>query len=121
MRIKTDENIPGIVVSMLREDGHDVTSVREQNLTGADDGRLARICLEESRVLLSHDLEFADIRRFPPRDHAGLVVLRPGRGGPRHAARLVVSIRDRLRSEDLHGLLWVVNEGSLRIRDDPAP
>jgi hypothetical protein len=121
MRIKTDENVPGIIVSMLHEDGHDVTSVREQDLTGVDDSQLARICVEEMRVLLSLDLEFADIRRFPPRVHAGLVVLRPGRGGPRHAARLLASIRDRLRNANLHGLLWVVNEGSLRIRDDPAP
>jgi len=113
--------MPGIVVSMLREDGHDVASVREEELTGVGDAQLARICLVEARVLLSLDVEFADIRRLPPRDHAGLVVLRPARAGPRHAARLVASIRDRLQSESLHGLLWVVNEGSIRIRDDPAP
>ncbi|HEX5011129.1 MAG TPA: DUF5615 family PIN-like protein [Planctomycetota bacterium] len=120
MRIKTDENIPDTIVAMLREDGQDVTSVRVQELTGIGDSQLSRICQAEARALMSLDLEFADIRKFPPRDHAGLVVLRPGRSGPQHAARLVASIRDRMRTESLHGLLWVVNEGSLRIRDDPA-
>jgi predicted nuclease of predicted toxin-antitoxin system len=121
MRIKTDENIPDVIVSMLHEDGHDVMTVREQQLTGVGDGQLARICVEEARVLLSLDLEFADIRKFPPQAHAGLVVLRPGRDGPRHAARVVASIRNRLGTENLRGLLWVVSESSIRIRDDDAP
>ena len=119
MRFKTDENVPSIVVSRLRSDGHEVASVQDEGLDGIDDATLAIVCLAESRVLLTHDLGIADVRRFPPASHAGLVVLKPARQGPVHSARILELIRERLRTADLRGQLWIVGESGLRIRERP--
>jgi hypothetical protein len=121
MRFKTDENVPGLVVSALRADGHDVMSVSDQRMVGAADDSLARVCLSESRALLSLDLGLADIRKFPPQKHGGLVILRPARPGAAHAARVLGLVRERLRAADLRGQLWIVGEAGLRIRDDLPP
>ena len=121
MRFKVDENVPGVVVSALRADGHEVASVHDQDLDGVDDRALALVCLSESRVLLTHDLGIADVRRFPPASHAGLVVLKPARQGPRHSARVLELIRERLRTAELRGQLWIVGESGLRIRGDSPP
>ena len=118
MRFKADENVPNVVVSKLRADGHQVASVREEGLDGLDDRTLALVCLAESRVLVTHDLGLADVRRFPPASHSGLVVLKPARQGPVHSARVLELIRERLRSAELSGQLWIVGESGLRIRGD---
>jgi len=119
MLFKTDENIPHLVASLLKADGHDVMTVRDQRLAGSTDQVLASVCATEFRVLVSLDLGFADIRHFPPRQYAGLVIVRPARPDPVHVARLLQLACDRLRTDDPRGKLWIVGESGLRIRDDP--
>jgi predicted nuclease of predicted toxin-antitoxin system len=40
MRLKVDENLPRAVCDLLNRAGHDVISVGEQGLGGADDARI---------------------------------------------------------------------------------
>lgn len=60
MKIKLDENIGRRGAELLRTAGHDVTTVRDQNLQGAPDEALYKICAGEARVLitLDHDSDF---------------------------------------------------------------
>lgn len=51
---------------MLREAGHDVATVADQELVGADDTELAGVCAREHRILVTLDIGFADIRNYPP-------------------------------------------------------
>lgn len=76
MRWKIDENIHPAVAALLQGRGHDAVTVWGQNLQGASDRRLAKICLSERRALLTLDLDFANILAYPPEAHAGIVVLR---------------------------------------------
>jgi hypothetical protein len=45
-------------------------------MASAPDEQIALRAKETSAVLLSRDLDFADIRRYPPSQYAGIVVLR---------------------------------------------
>ena len=119
MRFKTDENLPGDIVIALRTDGHDVSSVRDQGMSGRPDEAVAQACTVEGRVVFSLDLDFADVRRFPPHRHAGIIVLRPSRQDPIPVMRLFELVRSRLRSADIRGQLWIVGESGLRIRSRP--
>lgn len=76
MKFKLDENLPAEAAQYLSEVGFDAMSVLDQGLGGAADARLARICKEEDRVLLTFDLDFANTRSYPPGEHAGLIVFR---------------------------------------------
>ena len=51
MKIKLDENIGRRGVELLRLAGHDVMTVRDQNLQGARDGTLFDVCGVEDRDL----------------------------------------------------------------------
>jgi predicted nuclease of predicted toxin-antitoxin system len=53
-----------------------VETVAQENLSGTNDGRLLQVCIAESRCLISLDLDFADVLRFPPRNTPGIAVLR---------------------------------------------
>src|SRR2546423_1786205 len=76
MQFKVDENLHSDVAELLRQHGHDALSVYEQGLRGRSDQEIADVCKRESRAILTLDLDFADIRSFPPSDYAGIIVLR---------------------------------------------
>lgn len=65
---------------MLRLAGHDVETVFQEHLSGARDEIIFEACVRESRCLLTLDLDFADVTRYPPHTSAGLAVLRLPRG-----------------------------------------
>lgn len=76
MKIKLDENMPADLGTVLRDAGHDVHSAVEEGLAGQADARVLEVAQEEGRILMSYDTDFADVRRYPPDSHAGIVVFR---------------------------------------------
>jgi len=44
-----------------------VETIAQEKLSGTSDERLFEICIAEGRCLISLDLDFADVVRFPPR------------------------------------------------------
>ena len=49
-------------------------SVIDEHLEGTPDAQLLDACRSESRLLITLDLDFADIRAYPPSGHAGIWV-----------------------------------------------
>jgi len=76
MKIKLDENLPKALAALLRAAGHDVATLVEETLGGADDPQIIQATASEGRLLMTFDLDFADIRRYPIGSHAGIVVFR---------------------------------------------
>ena len=76
MKDKLDENIPADLASRLRQDGHDVASVAEEGLGREDDPPVLKAATNEGRILMTFDLDFADVRQYPPGSHGGIVVFR---------------------------------------------
>ena len=116
MRFKVDENLPVEVAEALRQSGHDAVTVLEQQHGGSADARLAALCQQEGRVLVTLDMDFADIRTYPPAAFPGLIVLRLGRQDKLHVLDVLARLLQVLRSELLDGTLWIVEENRIRIR-----
>src|SRR5437868_6089303 len=68
--------MPADLAAMLQKQGHDVADVAGEGLAGEDDPLVLRAAITEDRILLTFDLDFADIRHYPPGTHPGIVVLR---------------------------------------------
>ena len=117
MRIKVDENIGGSGGDLLRRDGHDVMTVREQGLAGAADTVVFQACKAEGRTLITLDRDFGQVPRFPPDRSAGIVILELG--GPASLRALLDRLREFLAlaaTEPVHGKLWIVEPGRIRVR-----
>ena len=82
-RFKLDDNLPSRAALVLRKAGHDASTVSEEGLGGSSDEALARACADEDLVLLTLDLDFADIRACGSPDSPGIVVLRVRHQGTR--------------------------------------
>lgn len=116
MRFKTDENLPEEVAAALRDAGWDALSVVEQQLAGKVDPQIARACREESRVIVTLDLGFSDIRSYPPNDYAGVIVLRPATQAKPFVMAIVHRLIMALRERPINHELWIVDDRRIRIR-----
>ena len=71
MRVKLDENLPVQLKRLFTESGHDAATVLDEGMGGATDAEVTRVCTDEERVLVTQDMDFADIRAYPPRGVSG--------------------------------------------------
>ena len=76
MKLFLDENLSPQHSSELRTEGHDAVSVLEVGLSGASDEQVLRFAVENGRVLVTLDADFANVMRFPPEQTLGVVRLK---------------------------------------------
>lgn len=107
--------------ALLAAAGHDVSTVLEQELTGASDEVIFKICADEGRALVTLDHDFAQVLRFPPHLSAGIVVLElPGRATLESLHQRLQEFLRALTVRPLGRELWIVEPARVRIhqRDD---
>ncbi|MHB1033559.1 MAG: DUF5615 family PIN-like protein [Pirellulales bacterium] len=116
MRFKIDENLHAEVADVLRAHGHDAQTVFDEGLRGHSDAEIAAAACREERVVLTLDLDFGNIREYPPDQYRGLIVLRVADQSRRHVLHVMDRVIAVLNSAPLDRHLWVVSEGGIRIR-----
>ena len=117
MKFKIDENLPVEVAELLRQVGYDAMTVLDQHLGGETDDNIGTICQQEGRIIMTLDLDFADIRTYPPKEFAGLIVLRLTRQDKWHVLEIVERLLSVLEKESPEKRLWIVDEQRVRIRE----
>ena len=63
MKLLMDENMPREAADLLRNLGHDVKSIQDLNLQGTTSGDIYRLIQAEERILVTLNLDFANILR----------------------------------------------------------
>ena len=116
MKIKLDENLSRHLKARLLWEGHEVATAAEEGLLGKDDLEVGAAARGGVRMLFTLDLEFADLRKFPPGDHPGVVLFRPRSMGPGAVSRLVLEFVRETNLADLAGCGVVVEPRRVRIR-----
>ena len=92
MRFLVDANLPRSLVDLISNLGHQVEFVRDIGMADAPDSAVSKHAQAAGAVLLTRDLDFADIRNYPPEHYPGIVVFRL----PDDAlAAEIVSVADR--------------------------
>jgi predicted nuclease of predicted toxin-antitoxin system len=117
VRFKLDENLPRDAAALLRDAGHDVETVLDEQLGGRPDPDIFETCQAETRILVTFDLDFADIRQYPPSGHAGVWILRPSSqsiGNTPSLLRGAIALAD---TEPVAKRLWIIQPDSVRIRE----
>lgn len=114
--VKLDENLAAAHARLLRERGYEVDRVQDEGLSGCSDGRLWHQVVKEGRILITLDLDFGDIRRFPPGKHPGLILLRPKAKGRQAVSAVLLRIVQDHRLEDFRGCLVVADPRRTRVR-----
>ncbi|HMK74699.1 MAG TPA: hypothetical protein VK568_00815 [Thermodesulfobacteriota bacterium] len=101
MKLKLDENLSRHLKPLLTGLGHDV-------LTAA--------ALREERMLLTLDLEFADLRKYPPGSHPGIILFRPPSFGPLSVNKFVIDFVNSADLSELTSCVAIVDPVNVRVR-----
>ena len=114
MRILADENIPRAAVQRLREDGHDVTWIRE-SCPGVRDEVVIGLAVEEQRVIVTFDKGFGELAVVRPGPvPPGIVLFRIVMESPSSvAATISTTLAGR---DDWPGHITVVDASRIRMR-----
>ena len=116
MRFKLDENLSRSVAEMFRTRGHDVMTVRDQELQGASDEQVFEVSVREGRTLVTLDRDLGQVLRFPPAASAGIIVIDLG---PRATHQgLLERTRELLSTVETRSpgrSLWIVEPGRVRV------
>lgn len=116
MQFKIGENLPYEAAEMLTRAGHNAMTVPEEGLSGATDARIASISQRERRAILTLDVDFADIRTYPPARYPDLIVLRLQRQDKHYVLGMLARVIETLGQEPLEKRLWIVEDGRVRVR-----
>ena len=82
-----DERVGPGVTQLLRRLHRNVKDVSEVGMAGRSDEDVAAFAFKDDRVLLTHDPDFLDTRRFPHHRHRCVVVLPGAHGNDRALLR----------------------------------
>jgi predicted nuclease of predicted toxin-antitoxin system len=116
MRVKVDEDLPVAVGDAVRQKGHQATTAREQGMGGWKDPELWPAVQEKRQLLITADKGFADIRRYPPGSHHGVVLLRPDEDGIRPLLELAHRLLEDGPLERFAGTVTVISPRGIRVR-----
>jgi predicted nuclease of predicted toxin-antitoxin system len=114
-----DEDLPRQVTEVLIARGHDTATVVEQGWQGSPDNILWSLIQNERRWLVTADKGFADLRRYPPGCHCGVILLRVPEEGRRAYTELAARTLDRVDLDRLGGAVVVATSRGVRIRRAP--
>jgi predicted nuclease of predicted toxin-antitoxin system len=76
MRFLVDANMPRSTLALLAGLGHVGEHIRDLGLGDAPDAQIAARARQTGAAILTRDVDFADIRHYPPPEFAGIIVLR---------------------------------------------
>lgn len=117
MKFKIDENLPAEFAVILGEAGFEAATVAEEALSGATDTLLLERCCTEMRVLVTLDLDFANVQVHPPGTHSGVLVFRSKAQDKLTLISLLKRSVPVLKRRSPEGKLWIVQADRVRIRE----
>ena len=117
MRVKIDENLPVQLKRLFTESGHDAATVLDEGMGGATDAEVTRVCTDEERVLVTQDMDFADIRAYPPGEYPGIVVFRLTSQSRDALLEVGAKLIETLRNSTPNGQPRIVEDLRVRIRE----
>jgi predicted nuclease of predicted toxin-antitoxin system len=117
LKFKLDENFGSRTTRLFQERRLDVHTVADEQLSGSSDEAIFAVSAKEERCLITLDLDFCDVIRFPPESGAGVAVIRiPHNPTLVGLEQLVASFLDFIGNDATSGKLWIVEPGRIRVR-----
>jgi predicted nuclease of predicted toxin-antitoxin system len=116
MRLFADECTYATTVRLLQQHGYDIASVFDVGLQGQPDIELLRYAVAEQRVIVTNDLDFANIRHYPPSEHCGVIVLRIRPTNQDRVHTLLIEYLAATVSSQIDKCLVIIDQNKCRVR-----
>lgn len=114
--IKLDEDLSPAVGVPFVEAGCEVRTVRDQGWGGLSDDAIYANVVAGRELLVTGDKGFANILKFPPGTHPGILLLRPDQDTVAQQVALVQAVLREVGVGPLEGAVTVATPRSIRLR-----
>lgn len=112
-----DEDVSRSTGKVLKDHGYEVKDIRDYGLRGAEDEEVYQSAQNNQAVVVTSDMDFGNILRFPIGSHFGIVILRfPNEVSTKEINRQLVKSIKALTDDDFKGNLVIIEPGRVRIR-----
>jgi predicted nuclease of predicted toxin-antitoxin system len=116
MKFKLDENFGTRTQKLFHQSGHEVITVREQSLQGSSDQIIYETYCREQFCLVTLDLDFCNVIRFPPERSGGIAVIRVPKNATMGALERLVTLFIKMLSRvPIEKQLWIVEMDRIRV------
>jgi predicted nuclease of predicted toxin-antitoxin system len=116
MKFLLDANMPYSAKKILRQFGHPI-HVRDVGLADASDDTILKYAQREDAIVVSRDLDFANIILHPINAHAGAIVLRvPSSFTAEQIKKVLAQFLAVVDVTILSRVLTIVEPGQFRMR-----
>jgi predicted nuclease of predicted toxin-antitoxin system len=119
MRFLVDMGISPKIVDYLQHLGHQAVHLQQQGLHRLMDLEILDKARKEDSIVLTHDLDFADLLAASGADLPSVVMFRLRNMRPEHVERYLVRIISQYPGALEDGAIITVTEGRIRIRALP--
>ena len=108
--------MPRSTKANLESLGHDVADVRDFLPPAAPDSDVASLAVQENRIIITRDQDFANILLYPPERYPGIIVLRAHALKPAEMNRLIELFISTVASETILHSLIILEPKRYRIK-----
>jgi predicted nuclease of predicted toxin-antitoxin system len=119
MKFLANMGISPLTVAFLRGQGHDALHLHEQTLDRLPDPDILEKARSEDRVLLTTDLDFADLLAHSGAQLPSVILFRLRDMRPDNVNEYLARVLDRFSQELATGAVISVTERELRVRPLP--
>jgi predicted nuclease of predicted toxin-antitoxin system len=117
LKFVIDEDMPRSTAKVLRTKDYVALDVRDSGLRGKSDDEIFKFAQKEKAVILTGDLGFGNLLRFPIGSHAGIVIAHfPNEVSTSELNNQIIKAFEHLSEIDFTGNLIIIEPGRARIR-----
>lgn len=116
MKLFANENLYEPLIDFLKSLGHDVSSIREEGLSGISDDTVYKMACKERRVIITMDKDFARMFRFPPEGCGGIIVVKIYKRTVEETLQIFKNHFPLLKPDDIKDKLVIITPEGIRIR-----
>jgi predicted nuclease of predicted toxin-antitoxin system len=110
-----DENVPKRVREWLKENGFDTTNVSETRLKMAKDHTIAEYAAENNMVILTLDLDFAQIYHTLKKGALSVIVIRANPATPSNILETLIVGHQKINLHENQSRLIIITKKKIRI------
>lgn len=112
-----DEDISRSTSNILERNDYSVLDIRDHYLRGCDDDVIFKFAQDNKAILLTGDLGFANILKFPLNSHYGIIVLHfPNEISTDQINKILISSLSSISESDFVGNLIIIEPNKIRIK-----
>ncbi|MCA2618703.1 MULTISPECIES: DUF5615 family PIN-like protein [unclassified Microcystis] len=119
MKFLGDMSISPRTIALLREQGYDAIHLIEENLEKMTDQNILDKARQEERILLTVDLDFAQLLAISGDSLPSVILFRLGNVSREVVNRRLLAILNNYATELTNGLIISVTDVSIRLRHLP--